>query len=169
MKILSSFTLVTIISLALTTGLTSNVAGKVGRQQGQESKKGQESQKGLLDPNRASEKDLLALPQLNATIVKGILARRPFKNMTDLNGFLSQSLKKEQLAELYKKMFIPINLNTASKEEILMIPGVGNRMLQEFLEYRPYKSLAQFRKEIGKYVDEKEVARLEQYVFVPTN
>ena len=27
--------------------------------------------------------------------------------------------------------------------------------------------MAQFRREIGKYVDEAEVARLEQYVFVP--
>jgi DNA uptake protein ComE-like DNA-binding protein len=164
MKIPRSFTLITIISLALSTGSTSNVAGKVGRQQGQESQKGQQSQKGLLDPNKASEKELLALPQLNATIVKGILERRPFKSMTDLNAFLSQSLKKEQLAELYKKMFIPINLNTASKEEILMIPGVGNRMLHEFMEYRPYKSMDQFRREIGKYVSKEEVARLERYV-----
>jgi DNA uptake protein ComE-like DNA-binding protein len=164
MKIPRSFTLITIISLALSTGSTSNVAGKVGRQQGQESQKGQQSQKGLLDPNKASEKELLALPQLNATIVKGILERRPFKSMTDLNAFLSQSLKKEQLGELYKKMFIPINLNTASKEEILMIPGVGNRMLHEFMEYRPYKSMDQFRREIGKYVSKEEVARLERYV-----
>ena len=29
--------------------------------------------------------------------------------------------------------------------------------------------LAQFHKEIGKYVDDKELARLEQYVFVPIN
>jgi DNA uptake protein ComE-like DNA-binding protein len=66
-------------------------------------------------------------------------------------------------------MFVQINLNTATREEILMIPGVGKRLLHEFEEYRPYKTLAQFRKEIGKYVDQKEVARLEQYVFVPIN
>ena len=42
-------------------------------------------------------------------------------------------------------------------------------MLEEFKEYRPYKALAQFRREIGKYVDDKEVSRLEQYVFVPIN
>ena len=40
-------------------------------------------------------------------------------------------------------------------------------MLREFKEYRPYTALAQFHREIGKYVDEKELARLEQYVFVP--
>ena len=66
-------------------------------------------------------------------------------------------------------MFLQINLNTASREEIMLIPSMGNRMVREFLEYRPYTALTQFRKEIGKYVDDKEVARLEQYVFVPIN
>jgi DNA uptake protein ComE-like DNA-binding protein len=124
---------------------------------------------GLLNPDLANEKELLALPHMNATLVKAIMERRPFLSISDLNAFLAQSLNKEQLAELYGKMFVQINLNTATREEILMIPGVGKRMLHEFEEYRPYKTLAQFRKEIGKYVDQREVARLEQYVFVPIN
>jgi hypothetical protein len=41
---------------------------------------------------------------------------------------------------------------------------MGKRMLREFKEYRPYANIEQFRKEIGKYVDKKEVARLERYV-----
>ena len=106
---------------------------------------------------------------MNATIVKSIMERRPFLKMTDFNSLLAESLNKEQLADLYGKMFVQINLNTATDEEILMIPGTGKRMLREFLEYRPYKTLAQFHKEIGKYVDNKELARLEQYVFVPIN
>jgi DNA uptake protein ComE-like DNA-binding protein len=89
--------------------------------------------------------------------------------MTELNALLSKSLSKNQLGDLYAKMFEPINLNTASEAEIMLIPGMGKRMLREFLEYRPYRTMAQFRKEIGKYVDDKEVARLEQYVFVPIN
>ncbi|HEX9829997.1 MAG TPA: hypothetical protein VGB10_07265 [Bacteroidota bacterium] len=124
---------------------------------------------GILDPNVATEKELVALPHMNATLVKGIMDQRPFLNILDLNAFLSKTLKKAQLTELYRKMFIHVNLNTASKEEILLIPGVGNRMLHEFEEYRPYKALAQFHKEIDKYVDDKELARLEQYVFVPVN
>jgi DNA uptake protein ComE-like DNA-binding protein len=122
---------------------------------------------GVLDPNLAPEKDLLALPHLNATIVKGLLEQRPFLSMADLQAYLSQTLSKEQLTELYGRLFLALNLNTASREEILLIPGVGNRMVREFLEYRPYKALAQFRREIGKYVDAQEEARLEQYVFVP--
>ena len=39
-------------------------------------------------------------------------------------------------------------------------------MLHEFKEYRPYRTIEQFRKEIGKYVGAKEVARLERYVTI---
>ncbi len=60
-----------------------------------------------------------------------------------------------------------LNLNTASDDEFLTVPGVGNRMVREFKEYRPYTTILQFRREIGKYVDEAQVAAYEQYVFVP--
>jgi hypothetical protein len=39
-------------------------------------------------------------------------------------------------------------------------------MLREFKEYRPYENVERFRREIGKYVSPKEVARLERYVTV---
>ena len=121
----------------------------------------------IIDPNVAGAKELAALPHINDELVKSIMAQRPFLSMPDLNAFLSKSLKKEQLTDLYGRMFIHINLNTASREEILLIPGVGSRMLHEFEEYRPYPALAKFHREIDKYVDDKELARLEQYVFVP--
>ncbi|HWN08715.1 MAG TPA: hypothetical protein VNO50_05480 [Pyrinomonadaceae bacterium] len=61
-----------------------------------------------------------------------------------------------------------LNINTASGAEFLnAIPNLGNRMVHEFEEYRPYKSIQQFRKEIGKYVDQAKVAEYEKYIFVP--
>lgn len=60
-----------------------------------------------------------------------------------------------------------LNLNTASADDFLTIPDVGNRMVREFMEYRPYVSIQQFRREIGKYVDEAQVAEYEKYVYVP--
>jgi DNA uptake protein ComE-like DNA-binding protein len=156
MKLLRSLFVAAVALLAFAAS-AGQVEGQIGRQQG------------LLDANVAAEKDLLMLPHLNATIVKGLIARRPFLNMTELQAFLSPSLNKEQLTQLYARLWIHLNLNTATREEILLLPGMGNRMVREFLEYRPYKSLDQFRREIGKYVDQKEVARLEQYVFVPIN
>jgi DNA uptake protein ComE-like DNA-binding protein len=68
-----------------------------------------------------------------------------------------------------ENQIIPINLNTATDEEILSLPNVGNRMLREFKEYRPYINIDQFRRELGKYVDDSQIAEWEKYVFVPTN
>jgi len=122
----------------------------------------------ITDANLIAEADLAKLPHMNAMLAKTALAKRPFKTVKDLDGTLAAAgLTKEQRTDLYAKLFVPINLNTATDEEILLIPGVGNRMLREFKEYRPYTALAQFHREIGKYVDDKELARLEQYVFVP--
>ena len=122
----------------------------------------------IVDANLITEAELAKLPNMNAALAKAVVAKRPFKTVKDLDTALG-SLTKEQRTELYGKLFVPINLNTATDEEILLIPGLGNRMLREFKEYRPYAALAQFHREIGKYVDEKELARLEQYVFVPVN
>jgi DNA uptake protein ComE-like DNA-binding protein len=98
------------------------------------------------------------------------MAKRPFGNVVELNTFLTgQGLTATQTAEVYAKAFIHVNLNTGTREEILLIPRAGNRMAREFAEYRPWKSWAQFDKEIGKYVPQPEVGHLKQYVFIPVN
>ena len=126
--------------------------------------------KGLVDPNVAAEKDLLALPSMTPAIVKELVAARPFMSVTELNTFLlGQKVTAPQAAEFYKKAFVHVNLNTGTREEILLIPGAGTKMAHEFDEYRPWKTWAQFDKEIGKYVGQAETDRLKQYVFIPIN
>jgi DNA uptake protein ComE-like DNA-binding protein len=60
-----------------------------------------------------------------------------------------------------------LNLNTASAADLLTIPGMTNRMVHEFEEYRPYQSIQQFRKEMVKYVSAPVIADYEKYVYVP--
>ncbi len=63
-----------------------------------------------------------------------------------------------------------IDLNNMTREELLAtIPEFSNRMVREFFEYRPYISIQQFRREIGKYVDDAQVDFYERYVFVPAD
>jgi DNA uptake protein ComE-like DNA-binding protein len=122
----------------------------------------------IADANTIAEAELAKLPGLTPAIAKALVAKRPFLSITALDQALTGAgLTREQITALYGRIFIHINLNTASREEILLIPGVGDRMLREFLEYRPYAALAVFHREIDKYVDDAELARLEQYVFVP--
>ena len=125
---------------------------------------------GVVDANTISEADLGKVPGVTPAIAKAIVAARPFDSIVAFNTFLlGQKFTQEQANEIYKSAFIHINLNTATGEEILLVPGAGKRMAREFAEYRPWKSYAQFEKEIGKYVDAKEVARLAQYTFIPVN
>ena len=61
-----------------------------------------------------------------------------------------------------------LNLNTVTEDQLVStIPNFSTRMVREFMEYRPYISIQQFRKEIGKYVSAEQVSTYEQYVYVP--
>ena len=122
---------------------------------------------GLVDPNLADGDALGALPHMNDSVVAALESARPYTTAAALDAALSGSLSEDQRGELYGHLFRQINLNSASRAEIMLIPGMSGRMAHEFEEYRPYTSMEQFRREIGKYVDDDEVARLEQYVFVP--
>jgi len=66
-------------------------------------------------------------------------------------------------------MTAKLDLNSATEEELATVPGAGERMVREFLEYRPYDSIEQFRREIGKYVDEATVLGYEAYLYVPVD
>ena len=124
----------------------------------------------LLDPNAASESELAQLPFMTPAIVKSMMEQRPFKTVLELNKLLlDNKLTTAQAREFYRKAFVPINANTGAREELLLIPGVGARMATELAEYRPWKTWAQFDKEIGKYVGQPETDRLKQYVFIPSN
>jgi len=121
----------------------------------------------LLNPNLATVEELTAVPELGEASAKAIVAARPFLDIAELDTLLAAHLTEDERSALYRELWVPINLDHASRQSILMIPGVGDRMAHEFEEYRPYGALRRFRREIGKYVDDEEVARLEQYVFVP--
>ena len=125
---------------------------------------------GVVDANTAPEKDLAGMPHMSAATAKALVGVRPFKSITELNTFLiGQGLTQEQAMDFYKKAFVHVNLNTGTRDEILLIPGAGQRMVREFAEYRPWKSWAQFDKEIGKYVGADGAAKLAQYGFIPVN
>lgn len=121
----------------------------------------------LLDPEAATREELLTVPNVDEGAADALLAGRPYENMVEVDRVLAaQGLSDQEREAAYGRLWKPLDLNTASAEEILLIPGVGERMQHEFEEYRPYRGMAQFRREIGKYVDEEEVARLEQYVTI---
>ena len=125
------------------------------------------TQGALLDPNTATREQLVAAPGVPGHVADAIIAGRPYADMRAVDKVLLTHVPDSVARKaVYARVWKPIDLNTASDEEILLIPGVGRRMLREFKEYRPYKAIEQFQREIGKYVDKTEVARLQQYVMI---
>jgi DNA uptake protein ComE-like DNA-binding protein len=144
---------VKVLSLLLTIGLACCVVNPLAS-----------AESSVLDANTASVAEIASLPHMDELMAEVVVANRPFVTIGELHDLLISDLDEEQLAEIYGRLFVRINLNHAKRSDILLIPGVGSRMAHEFEEYRPYSSVEQFRREMGKYVDEAEVARLEQYV-----
>jgi DNA uptake protein ComE-like DNA-binding protein len=140
------------------------VAGaQPGRLSGQVGK----NSSGILEANLATKEQLLPLPHMTPQLADAIIAGRPYSDMLALDKVVAAKLNEAAKKELYAKLFLPINLNKTTRPEILLVPGVGPQMAHEFEEYRPYDGMARFRREIAKYVNAAELARLEQYVFVP--
>ena len=114
--------------------------------------------------NKVSEKSLLLIPNLGPKMAHEIEEYRPYVSFKQFRKEIGKYVSKKEVARLEQYFFIPINLNKATDEQILSIPGVGKKLLHEFKEYRPYKNIKQFSKEIGKYVNQNEIKRLERYV-----
>lgn len=121
----------------------------------------------ILNPNLASEEELAALPGMTDSLVEAIVAARPFASNMELDETIGDALSDDQKAALRAELFLPMDLNSASREELQLMPGMTNRWMREFNEYRPYENLDEFRREMSKYTDADGVAELEQYVFVP--
>ena len=114
--------------------------------------------------NTASDAEIQLIPNLGPRMLREFKEYRPYANLAVFHREIDKYVDDAELARLEQYVFVPINLNTASDADIQTIPGLGARMLREFKEYRPYKQIEQFRREIGKYVSKEEVARFERYV-----
>lgn len=117
----------------------------------------------VVDANTATETQLGGIAGVTPEIAKGIVAGRPYADAVAFEDALGKMTSKDAAADLMKRVFVPVNLNTASEEAIKRIPGMTPKMVHEFLEYRPYTDMAEFDREIGKYVYAAEVARLRSY------
>jgi DNA uptake protein ComE-like DNA-binding protein len=106
----------------------------------------------------------MMIPGVGNRIAHEFEEYRPYRSLDQFRREIGKYVNATEVARLEQYVFVPVNLNTASDADISTIPGLGARMLHEFKEYRPYQNIEQFRREIGKYVNVKEVARLERYV-----
>lgn len=117
----------------------------------------------IIDANTATEQQLAGIAGVTPEVAKAIVDGRPYADVVAFDAALKKMMAPEAATSLLRKVFVPVNLNTASEDAIKLIPGMTPKMVHEFEEYRPYEDMAEFDREIGKYVDEAEVARLRSY------
>lgn len=108
-----------------------------GIAQGQAGRRGD-----VLDVNTASEKRVASVPGMTPKLVRSLLGRRPFLGSTELDAAL-QSLTPAQRAEVYRRLFVQVNVNAAPDEELQLVPGMTAATMAAVRKGRPYKTLAQ--------------------------
>lgn len=116
--------------------------------------------------NTTSEADFKVIPGVGDKMAHEFEEYRPYTNVAQFKTEIGKYVDDEVVEMYLNYVFVPVELNTASENDIKALPGVGNRIAHEFIEYRPYQSMDQFRKELGKYVDAKELKRLERLVYL---
>ena len=119
-----------------------------------------------LNLNTTNEKDFKMIPGVGDRMAHEFEEYRPYKSIKQFKREIGKYLDEIEVSRYLSYVFVPVELNTSSEDNIKDLPGVGNKMAHEFVEYRPYMNLNQFRREIGKYVDDKELIRLERFVFL---
>ena len=116
--------------------------------------------------NTTAEKDFKMIPGVGDKMAHEFEEYRPYTSILQFKHEIGKYVDKNEVSRYLDYVFVPIELNSSTEDDIKALPGVGDRMSHEFIEYRPYKNLVQFRKEIGKYVDENELKRLERFVYL---
>ena len=116
--------------------------------------------------NTTAEKDFKMIPGVGNRMAHEFEEYRPYTSIKQFKREMAKYVDENEISRYLNYVFVPVELNTTAEDDIESLPGVGKRMTHEFMEYRPYKNLEQFRKEIGKYVDDKELLRLERLVYL---
>jgi DNA uptake protein ComE-like DNA-binding protein len=121
-----------------------------------------------LNLNTATAPEILLVPRIAGKMAHEFEEYRPWKNWAQFDRDIGKYVTATpgELERLKMYVFIPIDLNTATDEVFMTIPGVGANLVREFKEYRPWRNKEQFEREIGKYVPAKEVARLWRYMVI---
>ena len=124
-----------------------------------------------VDVNRGTDAELMLIPGASAATVAAIKAGRPFRTFDQFATAMAKTANPAEVERLEQYLFIPIDLNTWTDPimDSFATINVGTpRWKREFAEYRPWTSMAQFEREISKYLRSRptELKRLQRYVII---
>jgi hypothetical protein len=136
-------------------GLSFPAAAQLGRQQG------------LVEPNIAADSQLQRL-KLSEHAVHLIAEAKPILSVVTLDSLLNAAgMTPAQRKELYKSMFVHVDLNRGTDAELKLIPGMTDRALAAIKAGRPWTTFEAFDAAMAKSMKADDVANLDQYLFIP--
>jgi DNA uptake protein ComE-like DNA-binding protein len=116
--------------------------------------------------NTTAEGDFKMIPGVGDKMAHEFEEYRPYTSIAQFRREIGKYVDDSEVKRYESYVFVPVELNSASEDDIKALPGLSDKMVHEFLEYRPYDNMDRFYKEIGKYVDEKELDRLARLVYI---
>ncbi len=124
-----------------------------------------------VDINRGSDAELMLIPGMDARKLGAIKAGRPWATFAAFTAAMTSASSAAEAARLEQYLFIPIELNTFTESIMDSFASIGvgtSRWKREFAEYRPWRDMAQFERDIGKYLRARptELQRLARYVII---
>jgi len=146
---------VTTAAALMLAGLQLPAAAQLGKQQG------------LVEPNIAADSQFQRL-KLDAHAVHLIGEAKPILSIVALDSILNAAgVNAGQRKQLYKEMFVHVDLNRGTDAELKLIPGMSDKTLGAIKAGRPWATFEAFEAAMGKNMKADEVANLEQYLFIP--
>jgi DNA uptake protein ComE-like DNA-binding protein len=113
-----------------------------------------------------TREEFVLVPGAGNRMAKEFAEYRPWKSWLQFDKEIGKYVGQQETDRYKQYMFIPINLNTASDDVLLTVPGATPAMIQAFKKSRPWKSMDQFNIEIGKASGPKEAGRLGRYFVI---
>jgi hypothetical protein len=124
-------------------------------------------QQGLVEPNIAADSQFQRL-KLSEQAVRLIGEAKPILSAVVLDSILGAAgLTPAQRKDLYRSLFVHVDLNRGKDAEFMLIPGMTAQTLAAIKGGRPWGTFEAFQGAMGKSMKADEVARLEQYLFIP--
>ncbi|MDA1080187.1 MAG: hypothetical protein O2973_00705 [Gemmatimonadetes bacterium] len=124
-----------------------------------------------VDVNRGTDVEFMLIPGVDATKLAALKAHRAWATFDQFATEMTKATSAAEAARLEQYVFIPVELNTFTDPimDSFASIGVGTRQWKrEFAEYRPWTSMEQFDRDIGKYLRARpaELNRLRRYVII---
>lgn len=114
--------------------------------------------------NTTTDEEWRLVPGIGAHMLTEFKANRPFGSLAAFAHEIGKYLPAKDAAQLTQYVFVPLDVNAASDDDLRTIPGMTPKVLTAITRHRPYRDLPTFTKVIRKTVPAKEAARLSLFL-----